>query len=189
MRTLGTGTDWLRPGTGNGLRFVALLAFGAVFIQVTIMPRLDIFTLEATPNLVATVVVAIAVLRGVVVGAITGFSAGLLVELLTPGETLGVLALAYVVIGAYCGRYAAQRTAIGRWFALGLMVAAVALVPLWFASVEYLQGEGPALGYLLRNSVLPQIVFAPLVALPAWWAARKLLGAPREVEPWVATTA
>lgn len=189
MRTLGNGVDWLRPGSGNGLRFVALLAFAAVFIQVTFMPRLDIFGLQATPNLAVAVVVAVGALRGVVVGAVTGFSTGFLVELLTPGETLGVLALAYVVAGAYCGRYAAESTPIGRPFAIGLMVGAAALVPVWFATVEYLQGEGPPVGYLLGTVVIPQIVFAPLVAVPAWWAARKLLGAPREVEPWVATPA
>ena len=76
------------------------LLLGAVAIQVTVMPRLTIGSLQAVPNLVIIVVVALALLRGVVVGASAGFVGGLLVELLTPGLTLGVIAFAGVVIGA-----------------------------------------------------------------------------------------
>lgn len=189
MRTLGTPIDWLRPGQGNGLRFVTLLVAGAVFLQVTVMPRLELGALEGTPNLVVAAVVAVAVLRGVVVGAVAGFSAGLMVELLTPGDTLGVLALAYVVIGAWCGRFAAGSDPVGRWFGLALVAAAATLVPLWLGTVEFLRGDGPPLGYLIGTVTVPQLVFSPLVALPVWWAARRLLGPPREVEPWVASPA
>lgn len=179
--------DWLRPGQGNGLRFVAALGIAAVFLQVTIVPRLDIGPLEATPNLVVATVVVVAALRGVIVGATFGFAAGLFVELLSPGDTLGVLAIAYVVIGAWCGRLAGSDP-IGRTMAVLLVVAAAALVPIWLGIVELLRGDGLPIGYLIGELVIPQLVVAPLVALPAWWAARRVLGAPREVEPWLVTT-
>lgn len=179
---------WLRPGQGNGLRLVAALGIVAVFLQVTIVPRFDIGSFEATPNLVVATVVAVAALRGVVVGATFGFAAGLMVELLTPGDTLGVLAIAYVAIGAWCGRFAAGSDPIGRVMAVLLVVAAAALVPIWLGIIELLRGDGPPIGYLIGQLVIPQLVLAPLVALPAWWAARRLLGAPREVEPWLVTT-
>jgi len=180
--------EWLRPGQGNGLRFAAALGIVAVFLQVTIVPRFDIGPFEATPNLVVATVVAVAALRGVIVGATFGFAAGLLVELFTPGETLGVLAIAYVVIGAWCGRFAAGSDPIGRITAVLLVVAAAALVPIWLGIVELLRGDGPPLGYLIGELVIPQLVISPLVALPAWWAARRALGAPREVEPWLMAT-
>jgi hypothetical protein len=179
--------DWL-PGQGNGLRFVALLGAVAVFLQVTIVPRLDIGPFAATPNLVVATVVVVAALRGVVVGATFGFMAGLLVELLSPGDTLGVLAIAYVVIGAWCGRFAAGSDPIARITAVLLVVGAAALVPIWLGTVGLLRGEGPPIGYLIGQFVFPQIVLAPLMALPVWWAARRLLGAPREVEPWLVRT-
>ena len=50
----------------------------------------------------------IAILRGTLVGAVTGFAMGLLVELASPVRTLGVLALLYLVIGAWCGRFCSR---------------------------------------------------------------------------------
>jgi rod shape-determining protein MreD len=185
MSPLDVQFDWLRPSQGNGLRFVALLMALAVFLQVTLIPRLDIGPLEATPNLVVVMVVAIAMLRGVVVGAVVGFAGGLLVELLTPGETLGVLALAYVAIGAWSGRFAASSEPVGRVLYVLVSAVAAALVPIWMGVIELLRGQGPDISYLLMQLTLPHFVFSILVAWPAWWAARRLLGAPREVEPWL----
>lgn len=184
MSIRGAQLAWMRPGQGNGLRYVAAIGLVAVLLQVTIIPRFDLGAFEATPNLVVATVVAVACLRGVVVGATYGFAVGLLVELLSPGDTLGVLAIAYVAIGAWCGRFASGGEPIGRLMAVLLVVAASALVPVWLAVVELLRGDGPPIGYLMGHLVIPQIVLAPLMALPAWWAARRLLGAPREVEPW-----
>lgn len=189
MRTLAGTVDWLHPGRGNGLRYVVALVLGAVLIQVTVMPRVDIGPIEGTPNLVVAIVVAVATLRGVVVGAAAGFAGGILVELLTPGDTLGVLALAYVAIGAYCGRFAASSDAPGRWFGVGLVAAAATLVPIWLGVVELLRGDALPMGYLFRDVVFTQLVLSPVVALPAFWAARRLLGEPREVEPWAARPA
>ena len=84
MRSLGVQLDWPRPAQGNGLWFVSALMASAVVLQVTVVPRLDIGALEATPNLVVVMVVAVAILRGVVVGAVVGFAGGLSVELMTP---------------------------------------------------------------------------------------------------------
>ena len=175
--------QWIGPRQGNGLGFVALLVGIAVLLQVTLMPRLDLGPLEATPNLVIAMVVAVAMLRGVIVGAVAGFSGGLLVELMTPGDTLGVVALAYVIIGAWCGRFAAGSD-LSRTLYLIIALVAAAVVPLWMGTIELLRGQGPPLGYLLVEFAVPQLVFATLVAWPAWWVARRLLGAPREVEPW-----
>ncbi len=188
MSFRGAQLGWMRPGQGNGLRYVAAIGIVAVLIQVTIMPRIDIGPFEATPNLVVATVVAVAALRGVVVGAFYGFAAGLLVELLSPGDTLGVLAIAYVAIGAWCGRFASGSDPIGRVMAVLLVVGASALVPIWLGIVELLRGDGPPIGYLVGHLVIPQIVLAPLMALPAWWASRRLLGSPREVEPWAVPT-
>lgn len=185
MSRTGLQLGWLRPGEGNGLRHVALLIGAAVFVQVTIMPRLDIGPLEATPNLAVGMVVAVALLRGVVVGAVVGFVAGLLVELMTPGDTLGVLALIFVAIGAWCGRFAGGPEPVGRVLYLLIVAVAAGIVPLWMGAIEILRGDGPSIGYLVVDHALPHLLFGMLVALPAWWAARRLLGAPHEVEPWL----
>ncbi len=176
--------QWLRPGQGNGMRFVVALGAMAVLLQVAFLPRLDLGPIEGTPNVVVAVVVAVAALRGVVVGAMLGFATGLMVEMATPGETLGVLALAYVAIGAWCGRFAAGSEPPGRGLRIGMVAVAAMLVPIWFGLVNGLRGDGILVGYLLREFALPQLVLSLVVAAPAWAVARRLLGAPREVEPW-----
>lgn len=186
MSTTGLHREWTGPNQGNGLGFVTLLTGAAILLQVAIMPRLDLGPLEATPNLVIATVVATAMLRGVVVGAVAGFAGGLLVELMTPGDTLGVLALAYVIIGAWCGRFAAGSESSSRVLYLIIAAVAAAIVPLWMGTIELLRGQGPPLGYLLGQLAVPQLVLSTLVAWPVWSAARRLLGAPREVEPWMA---
>jgi cell shape-determining protein MreD len=173
-----------RPAPGRGLRYVALLIVVGAFVQ-SVLPRVDIGSLEGIPNLLVAVVVAVAALRGVMVGACAGFAGGLLLELITPSATLGLFALAYVVIGAWCGRFAESGESIGRWRHLALSTAAAALVPVWLAVVEILRGAGPPVNFVLNDLVLPQLAFAPFVALPAWWATRRLLGEPRVLEPWL----
>jgi cell shape-determining protein MreD len=177
--------QWLHPGKGNGMRFVIALGLLAVLFQVAFLWRLDIGPLEGTPNLVVALVVAVAAYRGVVVGAVFGFAVGLLVELFTPGETLGVLALAYVAIGAWCGRFASWDEPPGRVLGVVLVAVAATLVPIWFGVMGWLRGDGFPLGFLLRDVALAQLVFSLPMAFPAWGAAKRLLGSPREVEPWL----
>jgi cell shape-determining protein MreD len=167
------------------MHFVVAFGLLAVLFQVAFLWRLDIGPLQGTPNLAVAVVVAVAAHRGVVVGAVFGFAVGIMVELLTPGETLGVLALAYVVIGAWCGRFATWDAPPGRVLGILLVAGAAAVVPVWFGVLGWLRGEGLPLGFLLWEVALPQLVFSIPMAFPAWGAAKRLLGAPREVEPWL----
>ena len=74
---------------------------------------------------------------------------------------------------------------MSRTLYLIIAAGAAAIVPLWMGAVELLRGGGPPLGYLMGQLTVPHLVFSTLVAWPAWWAARRLLGASREVEPWM----
>ena len=108
---------------------------------------------------------------------------------MTPGDTLGVLAIAYVAIGAWCGRFASgSEPPIGRVMAVLLVVGASALVPIWLGIVELLRGDGPPLGYLVGH--LPS---RSSCSRPSWRCRRggrrgACSGAPREVEPWAVPT-
>lgn len=74
----------------------------AVLIEVTLLSRLGIP--GATPDLVVVTVVAIALAMGPVQGAVAGFTAGVLLDLAPPGDTLlGVNAVVYVAIGFIAG--------------------------------------------------------------------------------------
>ena len=81
---------------------IGTFVLAAVLIEVTLLSRLGIP--GATPDLVVVTVVAIALTMGPVQGAVSGFVAGVLLDLAPPGDTLiGVNALVYVGIGFVTG--------------------------------------------------------------------------------------
>ena len=93
-RAVGPATPRPLPRAGSArLGWVTAIALGAVLLQVTVMPYINVA--DGIPDLIAPTVVVIAILRGTLVGAMTGFAMGLLVELASPVGTLGVLALLY----------------------------------------------------------------------------------------------
>ncbi len=179
-RVAGVGADGRR---GSKVLIPAAMLAVATFVQVTVMPRVGFGEFRAVPNLVIVVVVALAVLRGVVVGATAGFVGGLAVELLTPGQTLGVIAFASVAIGAWCGRYAALSEPVRWWLFATLAAVGAGLVPFWVGIVDLLRGVGLPLAVLMPDVVMPHLTFGAIMAPAVWWVARRLLGSPRIVEP------
>lgn len=129
------------------------------------------------------VVCAIAVKRGVLVGALAGFVGGFLVELLGPGGSLGVIAFGAVLIGAWCGRFAESGGRMTWWMFTSIAAAAGGLVPVWYGLVDTLRGVGLPLGVLIPTIAVPHLTLAAIMAPPVWWVARRLLGAPQVVEP------
>lgn len=172
-----------RAGAGRGLWAVALLALGVVVLQVTILPFLRMA--DGIPDLVVVMVVAVGLLRGPLVGAVTGCLSGLAVELLAPIDTLGVLALLYLIVGAVAGRFCAWRDAPRLRDQLAMVLAAALFVQLGYAVVQVLLGKsagGPA--SFVGSLLIPTLVMTALLTPPVLIAARKLLGEPRIVEPF-----
>ena len=79
---------------------VMALVVGAVLFQVTIAT--DVTVLGGYPDLVVLVVVTLALLRGPVVGAATGFVGGFLLDCLGLG-VVGTTSLTLVVVGYLAG--------------------------------------------------------------------------------------
>lgn len=77
----------------------------ASLVQVSVVERSDIA--GASPDLVVLVVIAVALLRGSIVGAGAGFLAGVLVEAAV-GDPLGPHAIVLTVVGYACGRIGEQ---------------------------------------------------------------------------------
>jgi len=167
---------------GSGLWAVALLAGAAVLLQVTVMPYVRIA--DGIPDLVAAAVVAVAVLRGPLVGATTGFAAGLLTELTAPVGTLGVLAFLYLIVGWWCGRQAERADGGTVVTPLVLVIAAAGFVQLGYALVQLMLGASVPAGTLVGRVLLPQMALTALLGPPVLLVARRLLGEPRVVEPF-----
>lgn len=167
---------------GAGLWWIPVICLAAVLLQVSVMPFLRIA--DGIPDLVAPAVVAVALLRGTLVGAVAGFAAGLAVELAAPVETLGVLALIYLGVGAVCGRYCEGRESASLLAPLALSVAAAGAVQLAYAVFQVLLGQSMPASEFVAQVLIPTVALTALLSPPVLLVARRLLGEPRVVEPY-----
>ena len=175
-----------RPGR-TGLGWIVLMVLVAVILEVSVMPFINVA--DGIPDLIAPTIVVIAVLRGSLVGAVAGFGAGLLVELTSPVGTLGVLALLYLAVGAWCGRYCEREESTSLLAPLLLSVVATLAVQLGYAVFQLLIGGSMPASELVAQLLLPTVCLSALLSPPILLVGRRLLGAPRVVEPWSRMTA
>ena len=185
MQTRAVGPATPRPLARAGsarLGWVLAMALGAVLLQVSVMPYVNVA--DGIPDLIAPTVVVIAILRGSLVGAIVGFGMGLLVELTSPVGTMGVLALIYLVIGAWCGRYCSRGEASTLAAPLVLSVAAALFAQFGVMVFQLLLGTQMPASELLGDVLLPTLALTALLSPPVLLVGRRLLGPPRVVEPY-----
>jgi rod shape-determining protein MreD len=170
-----------RPRRG-GLGWVVLMVVAAVVLEVSVMPYVNVA--DGIPDLIAPTVVVVALLRGSLVGAVTGFGAGLLIELTSPVGTLGVMALLYLAVGAWCGRYCEREESSGLLAPLLLSVVATLFVQLGYAVFQLLLGNSMPASEFVAQLLLPTVALTALLSPPVLLVGRRLLGGPRVVEPW-----
>jgi len=155
---------------GDGVKAAALL-FVAAVVQVSIFSQLHVF--GAVPDVLLVSLVALALLRGSVVGAVGGFFAGLLVDTATLG-TLGLTSLVLTLAGYWIGRYG-ETTGRARAHAPFLSVAVVTvLYQLGLLVVHFVLGESAPAGAVVR-SLIPAIVLNLILTAPIYALVRRLL--------------
>lgn len=149
----------------------AVLLFVAAILQVAVFGDVDI--LRGTPDLLLVTLVAVALLRGTVAGAVGGFFAGLVVDTATLG-TMGLTSLLLTVAGYWIGRYG-ETTGRDRGHAPFLSVAVVALLyAIGSLLVHFMLGRHAPAGTVLVD-VWPSIVLDLIITAPVYLVARKLL--------------
>jgi len=155
---------------GDGVKAAALLFVAAVF-QVSVFSQVHVF--GAVPDVMLVTLVAVALLRGSVVGAIGGFCAGLVVDTATLG-TLGLTSLVLTLAGYWIGRYG-ETTGRDRAHAPFLSVAVVTvLYQFGLLVVHFVLGESAPAGAVAR-SLVPAIVLNLILTAPIYALARRLL--------------
>jgi rod shape-determining protein MreD len=155
---------------GDGVK-AAVLLFVVAVAQVSVFAQLHVF--GAVPDLLLVSLVALALLRGSVVGAVGGFFAGLLVDTATLGM-LGLTSLVLTLAGYWIGRYG-ETTGRDRAHAPFLSVAVVTvLYELGLLVVHFVLGESAPAGAVFR-SLLPAIVLNLILAGPLYALVRRLL--------------
>jgi rod shape-determining protein MreD len=167
---------------------IAAIVFAAAILQVTLVN--SFVAGGGTADVLLVVVVAIALLRGSITGALAGFAGGLLVDFATLG-TLGVNALLLAVAGYWAGRYG-ETTGRDRAHAPVLAVGAITVgVGVGGYVLHFMLGDEVSARVALVTALVPALVLNLLLCIPVYAGCRALVGssAPprrsREVELYV----
>jgi rod shape-determining protein MreD len=154
----------------DGLKAAVLLFVGAI-LQVSIFSQVHV--LGGVPDVLLVMLVAVALLRGAILGAVGGFYAGLLVDTATLGK-LGLTSLVLTVAGYWIGRYG-ETTGRDRAHAPFLSVAVITvLYSFGLLLVHFVLGERAPAGPVARGLV-PSIVLNLILTAPVYALVRRLL--------------
>ena len=154
---------------------VAVCVFVAAILQVTLVASIDVA--GGTADVLLLTLLAIALLRGAVAGAVAGFFGGLLVDVITL-DTLGVAALLYALAGYWVGRYG-ETTGRDRAHA-PLLAVVVVTIAIAFAGLglHALLGEDVSARRALFDALLPGLALNLLLGGPIWALSRTVLRRP-----------
>jgi rod shape-determining protein MreD len=151
---------------------VAALLFVVSILQSAVFSSVDV--LGGTPDLVLVTLLAIALLRGAVYGAVGGFFAGLVVDTALDVQTIGVTSLLLTISGYWIGRYG-ETTGRDRAHAPFLSVAVVTfLYALASLLVHFVLGDPAPAGHVL-SAAFPSILWNLVLTAPVFWLCRRLL--------------
>jgi rod shape-determining protein MreD len=142
---------------------VVVLA-AALLIQLTLVNRLPLPG-GGAPDLVLLAVVALGLCSGPAAGAVTGFGAGLALDIAPPGSYLiGEYALVFCLVGYFCGRL---RGAVSRSALLTIAVAmAAAAVGEAMSAALGLAVSDPQVTWPVVREVLPSAIVYDAVLAP-----------------------
>jgi rod shape-determining protein MreD len=151
---------------------IAALAVVVVFFQIGVVSEVPVFgvSVDLSPLLVAFV----GLLCGSMVGAVSGFAVGLLVDLALM-QTLGVSSLIFTVIGYWSGRLRELRDPQAALTPLLVGAAAAAASMIGYSLIEFLLGVDAPVSLELVRQIVLGVVVDTIVALPMWAIVRRSL--------------
>jgi len=153
----------------------AVLFFVVAIVQVTIVSSIGI--LGGSPDLVLVTLVAVALTQGSIFGAVTGFWAGLLLDIARLG-TLGFTSLLLTLAGFWIGRYG-ETTGRDRAHAPLLSVAVVTvLYAIGSLVMHFLLRESAPARIALIDELPATVALNLLLTFPVFWVVRRLFAPP-----------
>src|SRR6266700_6944616 len=166
---------------GAGMRRLALSVIAvaaALVLQLTVVDRLPLP--GGGPDLVLLAVVALGLTSGPMAGMLTGFLAGLALDIAPPASgVLGEHALVFCVVGYGCGRLSGltDRSAAS---SLGVAAVAAAAGEMLYVAVGLTIGDPgiswSAIRSVLPSSVLQDVLISPFVVFGIWKASSPATG-------------
>lgn len=165
----------MRPTALGLLRTAYVVA--AALLTATVLPRLGVAG-SLMPDLVLVGVVASALLRGRVHGALVGLAAGWVVELVPPGGSpLGVTPLVLALAGAAAGAFASASSRSALRAPAGLAAAASVAALGHVAATALAEGRlppGEVFGRLAATVVAGLLLLPVLLAVDRALVRRRL---------------
>jgi rod shape-determining protein MreD len=151
---------------------IALLIFVAGILQVSFFSQVTL--LGAAPEVMPVVIICLGLLGGAVVGAVCGFSAGLLLDVLL-FQTLGVSSLVLLLVGFLAGRYR-ESFEIASSLTPALIAGGLTLLAAGaFAALQLMLGVEAPVSLLVVREILLKALFGLLLAFPIYPGVRRLL--------------
>jgi rod shape-determining protein MreD len=162
-------------------RIVGICLVG-VLLQLSFFSRVEFF--HTSPDILPALVACLALLGGSMVGALTGFSIGFLVDCLLV-EALGITSLVLLGIGYFAGLYRERFEVEGTLVPALLCMGLTLLAELGFATIQLLLGiDAPVSTLVIRDMVLKS-VYAFFLGWPIYVLIRRVLRPALVEEPKV----
>ena len=153
----------------------AVKAAGIIFLAAILQASVfsDVKILGGSPDLLLVTLVAVALLRGSIVGAAAGFWGGIVIDTANL-ETLGVTSLLLTLAGYWIGRYG-ETTGRDRTHAPFLAVGVVTILYAFGALLlHFMLGEPAPARVVLVDALFPGIGLNLLLTLPVYAVCRRV---------------
>jgi rod shape-determining protein MreD len=151
---------------------IAALMLAGVILQLAFLSQVTI--LGTTPDAVPLLVISLGLLGGALIGAVSGFAMGLLLDSLLLG-TLGGSSLVLLMAGYLAGRYRESFEVSGR---LGLAAIGGVLTLttiMTFAVVQFTLGVDAPVSLLVLRDALMKSLLNVLLVIPVHAGVRRAL--------------
>jgi rod shape-determining protein MreD len=150
---------------------IAVVILAGVILQVSFFSYLSFF--GATPDFLTVLVASIALLGGALVGAVTGFAAGLLLDssLL---QVLGVSSLALMAAGYLAGRYRETFEVEGRLRPALVIGGSTLIATAIFAALQIMLGVSTQVSLLVFREIFVKGLLGGLLAFAVFPLTRRL---------------
>jgi rod shape-determining protein MreD len=158
---------------------IVLLSF---LLQVSGLGQLRL--LGGSFDLIPLAVAAVAYYSGSLPGAVTGFSAGLLLGA-GLGQALGAAALVLAALGYAVGRYRELRDPAHGLAPIAVAAASTFAYLLVTATVSFMLGFEGAVSPLLIRETFLTVLLNSLLAMPVFWIVAKTLRRVLDNDPFV----
>lgn len=158
------------------------IVVATVLLQVSGVGSIEL--LGGNFDLIPIAIAAIAYCAGSVPGAVTGFAAGILLDLMI-GREVGASALPLIALGYFVGRYRELRDPAHGLTPVAVVAASTAIYLVAVAAVAFMLGLDASISLLVVRDLILTVFLNSLLALPLFWLIGRTLRPSLHVDPFV----